>query len=193
MNVLFVCSHNAGRSQIAQALFKRAAKGHQVRSRGTAPAARIHPVVVEALAEVGVDVSRRHPQLLISEDSEWADLVVTMGCQDTCPLLPGKPYVDWDLPDPAEMDMDGVREVRESIEAQVQALAAELPDVVRSFRLADSKHSFRLEGGEGDEEVHSFRLADSKHSFHLEVVKNEKGEEIHSFQLADKKYSFRKR
>ena len=99
-NALFVCLHNAGRSQMSQALFERAADGrHEGRSAGTTPGERVHPEVIEAMNELGIDLSDRRPRLLSTEDAEWADVVVTMGCGDKCPYVPGVRYVDWDLPD----------------------------------------------------------------------------------------------
>jgi arsenate reductase (thioredoxin) len=99
--VLFVCLHNAGRSQMSQALFERVANGrHTALSAGTTPAEQVHPEVVEVMRELGVDLSDRRPQLLTRELAERADVVVTMGCGDACPYIPGKRYVDWDLPDP---------------------------------------------------------------------------------------------
>src|ERR1039457_3363643 len=102
VRVLFVCLHNAGRSQMSQALFERAADGrHEARSAGTTPGDRVHPAVVAAMDELGLDLSGRTPQLLTRELAEWADVVVTMGCGDECPFVPGVRYVDWELPDPA--------------------------------------------------------------------------------------------
>jgi arsenate reductase len=125
--VLFVCLQNAGRSQIAEALFQLAASGeHEARSAGTAPASRVHPVVVEALGEVGVDLSRRRPRRLTGDLAQWPDVVVTMGCGDACPLIPGKRYVDWDLPDPAGMPLEGVVALRNEIDRRVRDLASEL-------------------------------------------------------------------
>ncbi len=125
--VLFVCLHNAGRSQMSEALFRRAADGrHEARSAGTTPAERVHPEVVEAMAELGIDLADRTPHKLSQEDAEWADLVVTMGCGDECPYLPGKRYVDWDLPDPKGRPLAEVRATREEIERRVAGLAAEL-------------------------------------------------------------------
>ena len=99
--VLFVCLHNAGRSQMSQALFERAASdSHEARSAGTTPAERVHPEVAEAMAEIGMDLSGREPQRLTDELAQWADVVVTMGCGDECPYIPGKRYIDWELPDP---------------------------------------------------------------------------------------------
>lgn len=119
--VLFVCVQNAGRSQLAQALYER--RGGEARSAGSRPAAEIHHAVAEALEEIGVDVSARKPRGLTRDDVEWADLVVTMGCGDACPVLPGKRYVDWNLADPAGLCLEEVRELRAEIERRV----AELP------------------------------------------------------------------
>jgi arsenate reductase len=124
---LFVCLQNAGRSQISAALFELAAGGrHEARSAGTTPAERVHPEVVEAMAELGVDLGDRVPRKLTHEDAEWADVVVTMGCGDECPYIPGKRYVDWDLPDPSGRPLAEVRETREEIRRRVVKLAREL-------------------------------------------------------------------
>jgi arsenate reductase len=124
---LFVCLHNAGRSQMSQALFERAAAGrHQAESAGTTPGERIHPAVLEAMAEVGIDLSDRRPGLLTREMAERADVVVTMGCGDECPYIPGKRYLDWDLEDPKEMPIERVRALRDEIERRVEELVAEL-------------------------------------------------------------------
>ena len=120
MKALFVCVENAGRSQIAQALYEQ--RGGEARSAGSRPAAELHRAVVEALEEVGIDVSDRTPRALTREDVEWADLVVTMGCGDACPVLPGKEYVDWNLPDPAGLCLEEVRELRAVIEQRVSSL-----------------------------------------------------------------------
>jgi arsenate reductase len=126
-NVLFVCLHNAGRSQISEALFARAAAGaHQTRSAGTTPAERVHPEVVEAMTELGIDLADRVPRKLERADAEWADVVVTMGCGDECPYIPGKRYVDWDLPDPKGRPLAEVRVTREEIERRVAGLLDEL-------------------------------------------------------------------
>jgi arsenate reductase (thioredoxin) len=126
-NALFVCLHNAGRSQMSQALFERAATGrHSARSAGTTPGERVHPEVVEVMNELDIDLSDRVPRLLSLEDAEWADVVVTMGCGDECPYIPGKRYVDWDLPDPKGQAVEVVRETREEIARRVEALAGEL-------------------------------------------------------------------
>jgi arsenate reductase len=125
--VLFVCLHNAGRSQISEALFGRAAAGrHEGRSAGTTPAERVHPEAVEAMGELGIDLGDRRPRKLSREDAEWADVVVTMGCGDECPYIPGKRYLDWDLPDPRGQPLDAVRRTRDEIARRVGALAAEL-------------------------------------------------------------------
>jgi protein-tyrosine-phosphatase len=126
-DALFVCLHNAGRSQMSRALFERAAEGrHGAEAAGTQPADRLHPAVVEAMAEVGIDLSGRRPQLLTREMAEQADVVVTMGCGDECPYIPGKRYVDWELEDPKDMPIARVREVRDDIAARVESLVTEL-------------------------------------------------------------------
>jgi arsenate reductase len=128
---LFVCLHNAGRSQMSEALFQRAGGGrHESRSAGTTPGDRVHPEVVEAMAELGIDLGERVPRKLSREDAEWADVVVTMGCGDECPYIPGKRYLDWDLPDPEGRPLEAVRETRDEIERRVGALVAEL-DIAR--------------------------------------------------------------
>ena len=124
---LFVCLHNAGRSQMSEALFERAAAGrHEARSAGTTPAARVHPEVGEGMNELGIDLGDRRPRGLSHEDAEWADVVVTMGCGDECPYIPGKRYLDWDLPDPKGQSLEAVRATRDEIERRVTALVAEL-------------------------------------------------------------------
>jgi protein-tyrosine-phosphatase len=124
---LFVCLHNAGRSQMSEALFDRAAAGrHEARSAGTTPAKQVHPEVVEAMAELGIDLRGRRPDKLTQADAEWADVVVTMGCGDECPYVPGKRYLDWDLPDPKGQSLEAVRSTRDEIGRRVQALVAEL-------------------------------------------------------------------
>jgi protein-tyrosine-phosphatase len=125
--VLFVCLHNAGRSQMSQALFERAAGGRAAAlSAGTAPADRVHPEVVEVMRELGIDLSDRTPQLLTHELAQQADVVVTMGCGDKCPLIPGKRYLDWDLPDPKGRPIEEVRATRAEIARRVSELLAEL-------------------------------------------------------------------
>jgi arsenate reductase (thioredoxin) len=126
-NVLFVCIQNAGRSQMAQALFSRAAGGrHETRSAGSRPAGHVHPPVVEAMRELGIDVAANVPHRLDQDDMQWADLVVTMGCGDECPYIPGTRYIDWELDDPAGRPLDEVRGVRDDIERRVEALVREL-------------------------------------------------------------------
>jgi arsenate reductase len=126
-NALFVCLHNAGRSQMSQALFERAAAGrHDARSAGTTPGDRVHPEVVAVMNELGIDLSDRRPHLLSTEDAEWADVVVTMGCGDKCPYIPGRRYIDWDLPDPKGQPIDAVRDTRDGIARRVEGLIAEL-------------------------------------------------------------------
>ena len=119
--VLFVCVQNAGRSQLAQALYE--SRGGEARSAGSRPAAEVHPVVVDALEEIGIDVADRKPKGLAEADIEWADLVVTMGCGDECPAIPGKQYIDWNLADPAGLCLEDVRELR----ANIERLVTELP------------------------------------------------------------------
>jgi len=122
MRALFVCLHNAGRSQMSAALWERA--GHEARSAGTTPAERVHPEVIEVMNELGVDLSDRTPQKLTTEMAEWAEVVVTMGCGDECPYIPGKRYIDWDLPDPKGLPIDGVRAIRDEIARRVTQLAS---------------------------------------------------------------------
>jgi arsenate reductase len=125
--VLFVCLHNAGRSQMSEALFTREAAGaHEARSAGTTPAERVHPEVVEGMRELGIDLAERQPRKLTDELARWADVIVTMGCGDECPYIPGKRYIDWDLPDPKGRPLVEVRATRDEIAERVRALAAEL-------------------------------------------------------------------
>jgi arsenate reductase len=124
---LFVCLHNAGRSQMSAALFERAAEGrHRALSAGTTPAERVHPEVVEVMRELGIDLADRRPRLLTRELAEQADVVVTMGCGDACPFIPGKRYIDWQLPDPKGQPIETVRATRDEIAQRVAMLAAEL-------------------------------------------------------------------
>lgn len=126
-NVLFVCLQNAGRSQISEALFTRhAGPGHRARSAGTTPAEHLHPEVLTAMAELGIDLSDRVPQKLTRELAEWADVVVTMGCGDECPFVPGVRYLDWELEDPAGRSLDDVRATRDEIDRRVRRLLDEL-------------------------------------------------------------------
>jgi len=118
--VLFVCIGNAGRSQMAQAFAERA--GFEVRSAGSRAESHLHPEVVEAMRELGIDLSGRTPHQLTNEDVEWADLVVMMGCGDACPVLPGKRYLDWNLQDPMGMPIEVVRQIRDRIAGLVEEL-----------------------------------------------------------------------
>jgi arsenate reductase len=121
--VLFVCLHNAGRSQMSQALFERAAAGrHTALSAGTTPGDRVHPEVVEVMCELGIDLADRKPQLLTRDLAEQADVVVTMGCGDACPYIPGKQYIDWDLPDPKGRPLAEIRATRDEIAVRVNSL-----------------------------------------------------------------------
>jgi arsenate reductase len=125
--VHFACVHNAGRSQMAAALMEREGGGRiEVRSAGTEPASEVHPVVVEAMAELGLDVGGERPKKLTDEAASEADVVVTMGCGDECPFYPGKRYEDWELDDPAGLDLVEVRAIRDEIGRRVKALAGEL-------------------------------------------------------------------
>jgi arsenate reductase (thioredoxin) len=127
--VLFVCLHNAGRSQMSAALFERAAGGrHHALSAGSEadPAGRVHPPVVEVMRELDVDISDRRPQRLTRELAEQADVLVTMGCGDACPYIPGKRYIDWELPDPKGRPLDEVRATRDDIAQRVASLVADL-------------------------------------------------------------------
>ena len=126
-HALFVCLHNAGRSQMSRALFERAAGGrHTADSAGTTPGERVHPEVVEVMGELGLDLAGRVPQRLTTELAQRADVVVTMGCGDACPYIPGKRYLDWDLPDPRGRPVEAVRETRDEIARRVEELVREL-------------------------------------------------------------------
>ena len=125
--VLFVCVHNAGRSQMAAGLLRlRAGDRVKVRSAGSTPASEVNPAVVEVMAEVGVDLSEAVPSRLATEYVEASDVVVTMGCGDACPVIPGKRYLDWDLPDPSGMTPEEVRPIRDEIDRRVRTLLVEL-------------------------------------------------------------------
>ena len=129
---LFVCLHNAGRSQMSAALFERASAGrHRALSAGSEadPSGRVHPQVVDVMRELGIDLSDRRPQRLTTELAEEADIVVTMGCGDACPYIPGKRYLDWDLPDPSGLPVDDVRAIRDDIARRVEGLVDELDRV----------------------------------------------------------------
>ena len=125
--VLFVCLHNAGRSQMSAALFERAAAGrHEADSAGTTPGDRVHPEVVEVMRELDIELADKKPQKLTTDAAKAADVVVTMGCGDECPYIPGKRYLDWDLEDPKGRPIDEVRATRDEIAGRVEALVAEL-------------------------------------------------------------------
>ena len=125
--VLFVCVHNAGRSQIAAALLDHHAGGRvRVRSAGSEPADRVNPAVVQAMAEVGLDISKEFPKPLTDVAVREADVVIIMGCGDACPFYPGKKYLDWDLPDPSGRPVEEVRPIRDEIDRRIRALLAEL-------------------------------------------------------------------
>ncbi|WP_181774503.1 arsenate reductase ArsC [Amycolatopsis pittospori] len=127
--VLFVCVHNAGRSQMAAALLRHYALGRiAVRSAGSAPAGTVNPVAARALAEWGLDITGEVPSKLSTEDVEDSDVVITMGCGDACPVFPGKRYLDWQLDDPAGRDLETVRPIRDEIDRRVRALVGELLD-----------------------------------------------------------------
>ena len=122
-----MCLHNAGRSQMSEALFERAAGGvHEARSAGTTPADHVHENVVTVMREDGIDLADRKPQLLTTELAQWADVVISMGCGDACPVIPGKRYVDWDLTDPGGLSVAQVREIRDDIDRRVNLLVESL-------------------------------------------------------------------
>ncbi len=126
-SVMFVCVHNAGRSQMAQGFLKALAGDRvEVRSSGTMPADQINPSAVEAMAELGIDISNQKPKVLTDEDVRASDYVITMGCGDACPFYPGKKYLDWKLDDPAGKDVASVRPIRDQIKAMVESLVAEI-------------------------------------------------------------------
>jgi arsenate reductase (thioredoxin) len=125
--VLFVCVHNAGRSQMAAALLDHYAQGRvHVRSAGSTPANEINPAVVQVMAEIGLDLTKEFPKPLTTDVVQGADVVITMGCGDACPIFPGKRYLDWNLADPAGLDLDAVRPIRDDIDQRVRVLADEL-------------------------------------------------------------------
>jgi arsenate reductase len=133
LRALFVCLHNAGRSQMSQALFEHAANGaHEARPAGTTPGDRVHPEVLEVMAELGIDLSDRLPQLLTRELAQWADVVVTMGCGDQCPVIRGKRYLDWELPDPAGEPIDEVRRTRDEISRRVDDLLTQFHSTTKT-------------------------------------------------------------
>ncbi|MFD8233389.1 arsenate reductase ArsC [Streptomyces sp. NPDC059696] len=132
-SVLFVCVHNAGRSQMAAAFLTHLAGDRvQVRSAGSAPAATVNPAVVEAMAEVGIDIAAEVPKVLTVEAVQASDVVITMGCGDTCPVFPGKRYLDWELPDPAGQGVAAVRPIRDEIEQRIRDLLDEITPANRT-------------------------------------------------------------
>jgi protein-tyrosine-phosphatase len=150
--VLFVCVHNAGRSQMAASLLKLRSEGRiQVRSAGSLPADHNNPAVVEAMAEVGVDLSQEYPKPITDEAVRGADVVVTMGCGDACPVYPGKRYEDWELEDPAGQDLETVRRIRDQIDARVKQLIGEL----------GQQRVARRGGGQPPNDPLGYRAADS--------------------------------
>jgi protein-tyrosine-phosphatase len=131
--VLFVCVHNAGRSQMAAAFLTHLAGDRvEVRSAGSQPADQINPAVAEVMKEVGIDITSETPKVLTTDTVQTSDVVITMGCGDTCPIFPGKRYLDWDLPDPAGQGVDAVRPIRDDINNRVRALLAELTNPARA-------------------------------------------------------------
>jgi arsenate reductase len=126
-SVLFVCVHNAGRSQMAAALLDHEARGRvRVMSAGSQPADRLNPAVVAAMAEIGLDLSGEYPRPLTGDQVRAADIVITMGCGDACPVYPGQRYLDWDLPDPARLDVTAIRPIRDDIHQRVRDLLAQI-------------------------------------------------------------------
>jgi arsenate reductase (thioredoxin) len=126
-SVLFVCVHNAGRSQMAAGFLRHlAGDAVEVRSAGSAPADQINPIAVQAMAEVGIDITDQKPKILTPEASEASNVVITMGCGDVCPYFPGQTHLDWELDDPAGQGIDAVRPIRDEIRKRVEALVAEL-------------------------------------------------------------------
>jgi arsenate reductase (thioredoxin) len=142
--VLFVCVHNAGRSQMAAALLERHAAGQvRVRSAGSEPADRLHPSVVEAMAEVGIDLTRERPKLLRDEAVRDSDVVITMGCGDACPIFPGIRYEDWDLEDPSGKPLEDVRRIRDEIDGRVRRLLEGLTGQAESAERSEASGSGR--------------------------------------------------
>ena len=132
-SVLFVCVHNAGRSQMAAAFLTHLAGDTvEVRSAGSVPADQVNPAVVEAMKEVGIDISAETPKILTTEAVKASDVVITMGCGDTCPVFPGKKYLDWALADPAGQGVEAVRPIRDEIETRIRALVDEIAPTTRT-------------------------------------------------------------
>ena len=136
-SVLFVCVHNAGRSQMAAAFLRNITGDRiEVRSAGSIPAERINPTATDAMAELGIDIAAEQPKLLTTDAVQASDVVITMGCGDACPIFPGKRYEDWELDDPAGQDLDAVRSIRDDIRARIEQLVTELlPPACRSLSL----------------------------------------------------------
>ena len=129
-SVLFVCVHNAGRSQMAAAFLTTLSRGAvEVRSAGSQPAEKVNPAAVEAMAELGIDMSAEIPKVLTTEAVKESDVVITMGCGDTCPIFPGKRYEDWELEDPAGQGVESVRPIRDDIKTRIEALIASLGEL----------------------------------------------------------------
>lgn len=142
--VLFVCVHNAGRSQIAAALLERHAAGRvRVRSAGSEPADRLHPSVIEVMAEVGIDLARERPKLLRDEAVRDSDVVITMGCGDACPVFPGIRYEDWDLEDPSGKSLEDVRRIRDDIDGRVRRLLGGMTGQAESAERSEASGSGR--------------------------------------------------
>jgi arsenate reductase len=132
-SVLFVCVHNAGRSQMAAAFLTNLGKGEiEVRSAGSMPAETVNPAVLEALAEVGIDISKEIPKVLTTEAVQESDVIITMGCGDACPIFPCKVYLDWKLEDPAGQGVESVRPIRDDIKARIENLISELPTMLKN-------------------------------------------------------------
>jgi arsenate reductase len=146
--VLFVCRQNAGRSQMSQVLFEQAAQGrHRALSAGTSPAGQIHPEVIDVMDELGLDLRGRRPQHLTRQLAEQADLVITMGCGDECPVIPGKQYLDWELTDPHGLPIEQVRVIREEIKQRVNALVGQLDAESGDKAAASRRAAGRSESG----------------------------------------------
>ena len=142
--VLFVCVHNAGRSQMAAALLERHARGSvRVRSAGSEPAERLHPAVVRAMGEIGIDLAAERPKLLQADAVRSSDVVITMGCGDACPVFPGIRYEDWELDDPAGKPIGAVRAIRDEIDRRVRRLLGELEDQAESAERSEASGSGR--------------------------------------------------
>ncbi|MYS52938.1 phosphotyrosine protein phosphatase [Streptomyces sp. SID6013] len=141
-SVLFVCVHNAGRSQMAAAWLTHLAGDRvEVRSAGSAPGDRVNPAAVEAMAEAGIDISEEIPKMLTVDAVRESDVCVTMGCGDTCPVFPGKRYLDWELEDPAGQGIDAVRPIRDAIRARVESLIAEITEITEIDEIDEKREA----------------------------------------------------